>query len=187
MAASSKAAVEEVVKQGTWEPRHEWESRVMFIEDNVDRYGLEKATTLSMVWANMHFLGCSYPPRTEALVAHYPLPDMDTLRARRKERKRKTAPETQLHGKDKKGLPRPKKIRPNPEPSTTKASETRSSDGEDTPDFDTVSSQLGALIAAVRKQQETENIFKEEEEPSRSGKQFTGSFFQPAIKKAFRK
>ena len=76
--------VEEAVSRPHWEARHEWESRVKFVEDNVGTHGLEKATNLSFVWANMKFLGCSYPSKTEALVAHYPVPPLDELRARRR-------------------------------------------------------------------------------------------------------
>lgn len=76
--------VEEAVGRPHWEARHEWESRVKFVEDNVATHGLEKSINLSFVWSNMKFLGCSYPSATEALVAHYPLPDMDELRARRR-------------------------------------------------------------------------------------------------------
>lgn len=78
------AEVENAVKRPHWEPRHEWESRVKFVEDNVGDHGLEKAVTLSIVWANMKFLGCSYPSGTEKLVSSYPVPSFDELRARRR-------------------------------------------------------------------------------------------------------
>lgn len=78
------AEVENAVKRPHWEPRHEWESRVKFVEDNVGDHGLEKAVTLSIVWANMKFLGCSYPPGTEKLVSNYPVPSFEELRARRR-------------------------------------------------------------------------------------------------------
>lgn len=76
--------VESVVNQHHWEPRHEWEARVKFVEDYVTDYGLEKATNLSIIWANMNFLGCNYPPGTEALVKDYLLPSYEELKARRK-------------------------------------------------------------------------------------------------------
>ena len=85
--AQGPGVVEELVKRSPWEPRHEWESRVKFVEDHVDTFGLEKALTLSNVWANMKFLGCSYPAKAEALVAAYPVPDFDELRARRRKRR----------------------------------------------------------------------------------------------------
>lgn len=78
------AEVEKAVKRPHWEPRHEWESRIKFVEDNMADHGLEKAVTLSIVWANMKFLGCSYPPGTEKLVASYPVPPLEELKARRK-------------------------------------------------------------------------------------------------------
>ena len=67
------------VKRCSWEPRHEWEGRVKFVKDHMDEYGLEKAINLSTVWANMEFLGCKYPAKTEQLVSgdrhRYPHPD----------------------------------------------------------------------------------------------------------------
>ena len=82
--AGPLAEVENAVKRPHWEPRHEWESRVKFVEDNLADYGLEKAISLSIVWANMKFLGCSYPPGTERQVNSYPLPPLEELKARRK-------------------------------------------------------------------------------------------------------
>ena len=76
--------VEEAVTRPLWEPRHEWEARVKFVEDYVHDHGLEKAVNLSLVWANMKFLGCRYPAGTEALVTNYPMPSMNELKARRK-------------------------------------------------------------------------------------------------------
>ena len=78
------AEVEKAVKRPHWEPRHEWESRVKFVEDNMTDHGLEKAVSLSVVWSNMKFMGCSYPPGTERLVKHYPLPPFEELKARRR-------------------------------------------------------------------------------------------------------
>lgn len=82
--AGPVAEVEKAVKRPHWEPRHEWESRVKFVEDNVGDHGLEKAIALSIVWANMTFLGCSYPSGTEKLVGNYQAPSFDELRARRR-------------------------------------------------------------------------------------------------------
>lgn len=82
--AQEKLNVEEAVTRPLWEPRHEWEARVKFVEDYVHDHGLEKAVNLSLVWANMKFLGCHYPTGTEALVTEYPVPSMDELKARRK-------------------------------------------------------------------------------------------------------
>lgn len=78
-----KANVEDSVERAQWEPTHEWESRLKFVEDNLERHTLEKATQLSIVWANMNFLGCRYPVNTESLVSWYPLPSLDELRERR--------------------------------------------------------------------------------------------------------
>lgn len=78
------ADVEGAVTRPLWEPRHEWEARVKFVEDNVADHDLEKAVNLSLVWANMKFLGCRYPAGTEAMVSDYPEPSYKELRARRK-------------------------------------------------------------------------------------------------------
>ncbi len=83
-AYQEKLNVEEAVTRPLWEPRHEWEARVKFVEDYVHDHGLEKAVNLSLVWANMQFLGCHYPPGTEALVKNYPMPSIEELKARRK-------------------------------------------------------------------------------------------------------
>lgn len=40
---TSLADVENTVNRPHWEPRHEWESRMKFMEDNLAGYGLEKA------------------------------------------------------------------------------------------------------------------------------------------------
>ena len=80
---SNKVNVEDSVERAQWEPAHEWESRVKFVEDNLERHSLEKATQLSNVWANMNFLGCRYPVNTESQVSWYPLPSLDELRERR--------------------------------------------------------------------------------------------------------
>ncbi len=84
--ASNSEHVEIFVERALWEPTHEWESRLKFVEDNLDRHGLEKATRLSNVWANMNFLGCRYPMKTESLVSWYPLPSLNELREKRKHR-----------------------------------------------------------------------------------------------------
>ena len=66
-------AIRSVIFQ-PWESKQQWEARIQFIEDHLERYPFEKLTSLSMVWANMNFLRCRYPPETEALVSSYPLP-----------------------------------------------------------------------------------------------------------------
>ena len=68
------------VKMYPWESRHEWVARISFIEDHLPTYGFERALSLSMVWANMKFLGCRYPEATERLVMHYNVPETDKSR-----------------------------------------------------------------------------------------------------------
>lgn len=52
----------------------EWMARIEFIEDHIDKYGYDRALSLSMAWANVKFLKCRYPPETEELVQGYPVP-----------------------------------------------------------------------------------------------------------------
>ncbi|XP_065882610.1 uncharacterized protein [Dysidea avara] len=67
----------QVIKMYPWEARHEWIARISFIEDHTPTYGFERALSLSMVWANMKFLGCRYPTATEQLVMNYNVPETD--------------------------------------------------------------------------------------------------------------
>lgn len=50
-------------------------SRVQFMRDNLEVLGMDKALTRSMVFANKHFLGCSYPGEVERELDDYPAPD----------------------------------------------------------------------------------------------------------------
>ena len=77
--ATSKTPL--IVKMYPWESRHEWVARISFVEDHLPTYGFERALSLSMVWANMKFLGCRYPNATEQLVMHYSVPETDKSRS----------------------------------------------------------------------------------------------------------
>lgn len=81
--------VEASLERALWEPLHEWESRVKFVEDHFKSHGMEKSIHLSLLWANMNFLGCKYPGHAEALVSQYPPPSMDELEERRSRRPKK--------------------------------------------------------------------------------------------------
>jgi len=83
--------IEDMVERSMWEPMHEYQSRLVFVEDNVARHGLEKAVRLSLVWANMHFLGCRYPDKTEEMVSFYPLPTPNEISSRKQRRPPKLA------------------------------------------------------------------------------------------------
>ena len=52
-----------------------WKARICFIEDNLDKFDFEKALVLSMLWANVYFLGCRYPSEAEGLISDYVLPE----------------------------------------------------------------------------------------------------------------
>ena len=146
-----------LVKRNPWEPKHEWESRIKFVEDNVERFGLQRAINLSMVWANVHFLGCSYPSHTQELVAYYPLPDRETLKMERKkrermERKRRDSREGEAEGTESKPT---RKGQNESEVSLEARRESQSSSVEEADtSFEQVSLQVNALISAIRKQHE---------------------------------
>ena len=76
-ARGASTTTPQVIKMYPWEARHEWIARISFIEDHTPTYGFERALSLSMVWANMKFLGCRYPTATEQLVMNYNVPETD--------------------------------------------------------------------------------------------------------------
>ena len=161
-----------LVKRNQWEPKHEWESRLMFVEDNLDTHGLEKAINLSLVWANINFLGCSYPSHTHELVSDYPLPNQDVLRAERKKRERMERKRRESGGRGEVnsreggemgegGLKRLREGRHEAEDSSSTDRGQETSDGphnssteETDASFEQVSLQVDALISAIRKQHE---------------------------------
>ena len=51
-----------------WENDIQWEGRRQFIETHMGTLPIEQLEALSVVWANMKFLGCRYPQATEARV-----------------------------------------------------------------------------------------------------------------------
>jgi hypothetical protein len=53
------------VGKSVWENEIQWEARREFIEANRGTIPIEQLDALSMVWANMKFLGCRYPGPTE--------------------------------------------------------------------------------------------------------------------------
>lgn len=133
--------IHEMVKRKPWEPSHEWEARVMFVEDNCDKYGLEKAIRLSIMWANIHFLGCRYHPNAEAAVMAYPLPGKNELESRCHARKRSLNDE--MDGGPAK---RPKQSN-SPPPDSDPAGASADQAG--------LATQVAALISSVRHFQET--------------------------------
>jgi len=51
-----------------WESDIQWKARFQFIETWKDHFPDDHLAALSMVWANMKFLGCRYPAKTEEIV-----------------------------------------------------------------------------------------------------------------------
>ena len=157
-----------LVKRNTWEPKHEWESRLLFVEDNLDRHGLEKAIHLSLVWANVTFLGCSYPAHTQELVSDYPRPDHELLRSERKkrervERKRRLSSGGEVGGGE--GARKQARGASHGESSSSSSETAHNTSGDDTDaSFEQISHQVDALISAIRKQHEK----KAEKEGTRS-------------------
>lgn len=56
-------------KRCLWESDIQWKVRSQFIETWKDHYPEDTLAALSMVWANMKFLGCRYPAKTEEIVS----------------------------------------------------------------------------------------------------------------------
>lgn len=56
-------------KRCLWESDFQWKARSQFIETWKDHYPEDKLAALSMVWANMKFLSCRYPAKTEEIVS----------------------------------------------------------------------------------------------------------------------
>ena len=67
------------LKQAPWESKYHWLCRRKFIEDHKTRYDLKRVISLSMVWANLNFLGCKYSEKVEDLVLYYPVPDQSEI------------------------------------------------------------------------------------------------------------
>lgn len=130
----------------------------MFVEDHLDKFGLEKAINLSLAWANMHFLGCSYPPHTQTLVSDYPLPEQDVLVENRRKRERADRKRRERGKEDKNGTATaPKRQQRNHSESSEhdERDGVHDSSGEEVhPSFEQVSLQVDALISAIRKQHE---------------------------------
>ena len=148
-----------LVKRNTWEPKHEWESRLLFVEEHLDKYGLEKAIHLSLVWANVNFLGCSYPSHTQELVSEYPLPDQESLRVERKkreraQRKRRGSSGDGGEGEDEAESKRVRTTQKESEDALSSDAGHNSSAEDTDTSFEHVSLQVDALISAIRKQHE---------------------------------
>ena len=148
-----------LVKRNPWEPKHEWESRLLFVEDNLDRHGLEKAIHLSLVWANVTFFGCSYPAHTQELVSDYPRPDIELLRSERKKRERVERKRRLSSGGGGEGgggeEGARKQARGNSHGESSASETTHNTSGDDTDaSFEQISLQVDALISAIRKQHE---------------------------------
>ena len=56
------------VHRCNWESDFQWKSRLQFIENWKGYFSESRLAGLSMVWANMKFLGCKYPPKVEELI-----------------------------------------------------------------------------------------------------------------------
>lgn len=124
------------------------------MKDNLEKYGLEKAIHLSLVWANTNFLGCSYPSHTQELVSDYPLPDQDSLWSERNKREQAERKRRDLDGGsgEREGAKRVKVSQNEDTPS--KEGSHDSSTEETDASFEQVSLQVDALISAIRRQHE---------------------------------
>ena len=153
------------LQQYPWESRFQWLCRRRFAEAHKDRYGLEKAISLSMVWANINFLGCEYSSKTTSLVSHYPVPESDDMnrwvsvhgnivgeqRTDSQTRKRKLSPPS--------GSPPAKVAREEATGQLSNPSVAKSENEEsgDSVSFETLTQHLDALISTYRKQKEQDS------------------------------
>lgn len=130
------------------------------MKDNLEKYGLEKAIHLSLVWANTNFLGCSYPSHTQELVSEYPQPDQDSLRSERKKREQSERKVRESGGGgsgEREGTKRVKVNQDETEDTSSKeglCGNHDSSAEETDASFEQVSLQVDALISAIRRQHE---------------------------------
>lgn len=150
-----------LVKINPWEPKHEWESRLLFVEDNLDRHGLERAIHLSLVWANVNFLGCSYPSHTQLLVSDYPVPDQELLKAERKKRERAERKRRASMGGEssEEAEIASKRPRSQTKHSSSGSDGAHNSSADDTDaSFEHITQQVDALISAIRKQHEKKKM-----------------------------
>lgn len=79
----------DVVKRTTWENDIQWQARRFFIEKHRGSVPLEQLDAMSMVWANMKFLGCRYPKATEEKLKMLEATCVDTLNIPTETKKRK--------------------------------------------------------------------------------------------------
>ncbi|XP_046847683.1 uncharacterized protein LOC124441278 [Xenia sp. Carnegie-2017] len=77
------------VKRTTWENDIQWQARRFFIEKHRGSVPLEQLDAMSMVWANMKFLGCRYPKATEEKLEMLEATCVDTLNIPTETKKRK--------------------------------------------------------------------------------------------------
>ena len=61
-------AADEGVRKSVWENEIQWQARKDFINAHTGSIPTKQLEALSMVWANMKFLGCRYPELTEQKV-----------------------------------------------------------------------------------------------------------------------
>ena len=76
MAASPKLRLDRC----PWETLFQWQCRYRFVHEFMEDYSEETAVSLSMLWANINFLGCSYPKKAEEKIRNFPVPRKSDLR-----------------------------------------------------------------------------------------------------------
>ena len=57
-----------------WETLFQWQCRYRFVHEFREDCDEETAVSLSMLWANKNFLGCSYPKKAEERIRNFPVP-----------------------------------------------------------------------------------------------------------------
>lgn len=155
-----------------WETLFQWQCRYKFVHEFMEDYDKETAVSLSMLWANMNFLGCSYPKKAEERIRNFPVPRKADLRYWLRDHGysdhflTNDAPHTTI--KERTTLKRRTSLSCEVAPKSGKVSHLTSgpsdsplptSDGQSSSDepmsYETLTEQLDFFISSIRRQHET--------------------------------
>ena len=189
----------------------QWQCRYKFVHEFSEDYGRDTAVSLSMLWANKNFLGCSYPKKAEAQVANFPVPRKTELirwlnengysdHFRTKEPARTTVKDSVTLKCGSAGTastsseltPAPSKsgrvghLTGGSTNSPQTAGDSHSSSEESMP-FETLTEQLDFLISSIRRQHDPSTLQKrkhsQEESMVESAESNTSAFSSPVAKR----
>lgn len=138
------------------------------MEDHRDVHGLKKAIGLSMVWANISFLGCRYSSRVQAEVEYYPVPEENEI-----ERWLKVHPdileEDAAEGRGRQSvLGRRPRLEEEAPPTSKQAKGNPPDESGDLIPFETLTNQLGSFISMIRSKKEEQESTESEDKNSKN-------------------